>query len=99
MDLKSAGMAGTLESSDILIVIEPREDEGIEILLDSPVEKQFGDQIRTVIKDTLGELGISKAIVRAKDKGALDCVIKARVQAAVHRGAGTKDFQWREVKR
>lgn len=99
MDLKSAGMAGTLESSDILIVIEPKEGEGIEILLDSPVEQQFGDQIRMVIIDSLKELKVSRAVVRAKDKGALDCVIKARVQAAAYRGAGSHDFLWGEVER
>jgi citrate lyase subunit gamma (acyl carrier protein) len=99
LDLKRAGMAGTLESSDIMVVVEPREEEGIEIYLESPVEKQFGDQIRKVILDTLNELGICKAVLRAKDKGALDCVIKARIQTAVYRGAASKDYLWGEVKR
>jgi citrate lyase subunit gamma (acyl carrier protein) len=97
--LKNTGMAGTLESSDIMVVIEPKKHTGIEIILESPVERQFGDQIRKVILDTLDELGVKSAVVRAKDRGALDCVIKARTQAAVFRAAGSKDYNWGAIKR
>ena len=37
---------------------------------------------------TLKELGINKANVKATDKGALDCTIKARVTAAAVRSTG-----------
>jgi citrate lyase subunit gamma (acyl carrier protein) len=87
-------MAGTLESSDILIIIEPKDSEGIEIFLNSPVEKQFGKQIKKVIEDTLEGLGVNNVIVRATDKGALDCVIKARVQTAAYRAADTTEYKW-----
>ena len=89
-------MAGTMESSDISVTIEPKSTGGIEIILKSPVENQFGKQIRKVIEDTLSELGIMNATVRANDKGALDCTIKARVQTAVHRAAGAREYKWRE---
>lgn len=99
MVIKKTGIAGTLESSDILLEIEPKDSEGIEILLDSPVEKQFGDQIRKVIIDTLKELGINRALVRAKDRGALDCVIRARVQAAAYRSAESSEYSWKGAER
>ena len=89
--------AGTIESSDIMIVVFP-SDNGIEIDLNSSVEKQFGDQIRKVILETLKELNVSNVIVRATDKGALDCVIKARVQAAVARGTESGKFDFGGVK-
>ena len=92
MEIKNTAMAGTLESSDISITIEAN-DNGIEINLKSSVEKQFGKQIRRVIEETLKELGVKKAWVTANDKGALDCVIKARVQTAVIRATGEK-FNW-----
>ena len=79
MEIKNTAMAGTLESSDITVVIEPNPENEIEIELKSSVEKQFGDQIKKVINDTLKEMNIECAIVRVNDKGALDCVIKARV--------------------
>ena len=51
------------------------------------VKKQFGDQIRSVILETLKEMEVHDVVVRAVDRGALDCTIRARVQSAVMRAA------------
>ncbi|MBQ5982998.1 MAG: citrate lyase acyl carrier protein [Prevotella sp.] len=80
--------AGTLESGDIFIQIAPSEEEGLQIALESTVAYQFGEQIKTVIADTLHGLGIEQAEVKATDKGALDCTIRARVTAAAVRATG-----------
>lgn len=80
--------AGTLESGDIMVQIEPSTQEGLNIELDSTVAYQFGEQIKKVIADTLKELGITSANVVATDKGALDCTIKARVTCAAVRATG-----------
>ena len=40
------------------------------------------------IAETLHERGIDKAHVKATDKGALDCTIRARVTAAAVRATG-----------
>ncbi len=97
-EIKQAGLAGTVESSDIQILIEPGSGQGLELTLDSSVEKQFGKQIRKVIIETLENLGISDAKVEAVDKGALDCTIKARVIAAAHRANGTVEaINWEEI--
>lgn len=93
MEVKNA-FAGTLESGDILVQITPSEDESLQIDLDSTVEYQFGGQIRKVIKETLEEMGVDKAHVKATDKGALDCTIRARVTAAAVRATG-KDV-WKD---
>ena len=87
MDLKNAA-AGTLESGDIMIQIAPAETKGLHIELDSSVSAQFGRQIRTVITETLTGLGIEDADVKAVDKGARDCTIRARVTAAAVRATG-----------
>jgi len=87
MELVKTAAAGTLESSDIFITLEPG-GEGIEIALKSPVEKQFGRRIREVIIETLRELGIENARVSAVDQGALDCTIRARVTTAACRAGG-----------
>jgi citrate lyase subunit gamma (acyl carrier protein) len=98
MEIIKSSIAGTLESSDIQIAVEPKEEVGIEIELKSSVEKQFGKQIRKVIKETLESLGIKKAKVIATDKGALDCTIKARVQCAAYRAAGIKgNYGWEVI--
>ena len=41
-----------------------------------------------VVREVLGQCGVSKANVRVRDRGALDCVIRARVETAVIRGKG-----------
>lgn len=95
MKVIQKGMSGTMESSDIHILIEPNEGKGIEINLSSPVIKQFGPQIRAVILQTLELMNIEDVVVTANDKGALDYAIIARVEAAAHRGAGKfVDYEW-----
>ncbi|MCB2361107.1 citrate lyase acyl carrier protein [Clostridium estertheticum] len=94
MKILNTAIAGTLESSDITVVVEPNPDNSVIIELKSSVGKQFGDQIKKVITDTLSSLGIVSALVRVNDQGALDCVIKARVETAVLRAAGKTHFNW-----
>ena len=90
MEIKQNAVAGTLESSDIQITLS-QGNEGIQIDLDSSVEALYGPQIKKVITDTLAAYDIENAKVKAVDKGALDCVIKARTMAAAQRALGTVD--------
>lgn len=90
MEIKKTATAGTLESSDIQIIIDKGSD-GIKIQLDSDVKKEFGEQIESVIRQTLVAIHIDQANVKAVDKGALDCVIKARTLAAANRALDTAD--------
>lgn len=96
MELVKVGMSGTMESSDINIIIGPSEAGVIEIDLQSSVEKQFGRQIRKVIEDVLRKHGVTSATVKAVDKGAIDYVIKARTEAALYRAADRTDYIWEE---
>lgn len=97
MILKTTGMAGTLESSDVMIKVSPN-DSGITVDLTSQVKTQFGDQIERLVLETLNELGVRNASVVLDDKGALDCVIKARLLTALHRACEKAPFDWnREV--
>jgi citrate lyase subunit gamma (acyl carrier protein) len=82
--IKSA-FAGTLESSDVYIQVKPLEEERVEIVLQSSVEELYGEDIKTLVKDTLEKMQISFIYVDIQDKGALDLVIKARLQAAIFR--------------
>lgn len=97
MEIKQSALAGTMESSDIMVKINPTDKKGIFIELDSSVEKQFGGQIRSVIEQTLANLGVVSAVVEAVDKGALDCTVQARTVAAVHRAAGMTTYNWKEI--
>lgn len=97
MELKVNSTAGTMESSDIMIVLEPRNEGGIELELTSSVMQQFGKEIKKVILDTLAEYGVENAKVEAIDKGALNCTVRARTVAAICRSAQSNDYRW-EVK-
>lgn len=93
VEIKKASTAGTLESSDIMIMLD-KSSQGIEIELKSSVLYQFGDQIRAVIEQTLLDAGVNSAKVVATDRGALDCTIRARVLAALHRSAESTEYKW-----
>ncbi|OTN77518.1 citrate lyase acyl carrier protein [Enterococcus sp. 8G7_MSG3316] len=97
MEIKKSAVAGSVESSDILIAIEPITEQEIKLSLDSSVEKQYGNQIRKVILDTLAQLKVNGVQVTATDKGALDCTIKARTLTAVHRAAEQERYAWKEI--
>ena len=86
MELIKSAVAGTMESSDAYVEIEPAE--GLQIQLESVVAQQFGDAIRTVVKDVLAEQGVENAKIRVVDRGALECVLRARIETAVVRGKG-----------
>lgn len=78
--------AGTLESSDVFVTLEPHE--GLEIDIDSVVMKQFGDAILEVTREVLAEQDVTDAKVSIVDRGALECVLRARVETAALRGKG-----------
>ena len=83
-DVKKKASAGTLESSDVYVEIEPAE-AGLAIDLQSVVQAQFGSAIEAAVREVLQENGVTCANVKVMDRGALECVIRARVETAVLR--------------
>lgn len=84
MKITKAAIAGTLESSDILITLEPG-DGTVQIDLQSTVDMYYHDQIMDALQGVLKEMQIDDVAVRAVDHGALDCTIRARMITAVKR--------------
>ena len=67
----------------------------IDFSLESAVINQYGNQIKKVAYETLENLGIDNVKLTIVDKGALDCTIKARIEAAVYRSVGQiEDLPW-----
>jgi citrate lyase subunit gamma (acyl carrier protein) len=93
MKIVKEALAGTLESSDLLVKVAPG-DGSLEVVINSEVMRQFGAQIRKVVDETLNKLDVSDGVIVIDDKGALDCAIRARVQTAVLRGADCQDLTW-----
>ena len=94
MEILKSAAAGTLESSDCLVTVEP--GEGITLDLSSSVMNQYGRQIKAAVLETLERLGVQNANVTVVDKGALDCTLKARVECAVFRSsdASSANIPW-----
>ena len=94
MVILKPAVAGTLESSDVQVTVEPGNGS-LELSIESNVIHQFGTQIRRVILETLERLEVTDAKVTVIDKGALDCTLKARVECAVFRSNDQTDaFPW-----
>ena len=90
MEILKTAMAGTLESSDAQVTVEPG-DNGIELMIESSVIHQYGRQIRAVALETLERLDVKHARVTIFDKGARDWTLKARVECAVYRSNGVSE--------
>ena len=95
MEILKPAAAGTLESSDAQVTVEPWES-GVELNLTSSVRNQYGRQIKATVLETLARLDVKNARVTVVDKGALDCTLKARVECAVFRscGASAENIPW-----
>lgn len=94
MEIRKSAVAGTLESSDAMVTVEP--GEGIVVELSSSVMNQYGRQIKATVLETLERLDVKDAKVTVIDKGALDCTLKARVECAVFRScdASAANIPW-----
>lgn len=80
------GRAGTNKKTDMVVEVKLGEEiSGIRIDLVSKVEKKYGDSIRRTVRDVLAQLAVDCAEVGISDMGALDFVIRARVETAVLR--------------
>ena len=90
MIIEKNAVAGTLESSDAQVTVEPAEN-GIELEISSSVMNQYGRQIKATVLETLDRLEVKNGRVTVIDKGALDCTLKARVECAVFRSCEKSD--------
>lgn len=88
MKITSTAVAGTLESSDVYVKVEPCDT--LEIRIESVVYNQFAEAIEASVKEVLDEMGVESGKISINDKGAIDCVIQARVETAIKRAGGNK---------
>lgn len=83
MEVTKNAVAGTLESSDCMVTVEPAEQVTVEVR--SVVYQQFGEDIEASVRQVLENMGITGGLVRVNDMGAVDWVIRARLETAVRR--------------
>lgn len=87
MEIRKKATAGTLESSDIFVQVEPN-DNGLVIKLESIVMNQFGEAIENTVKEVLKSFNVQNIIIQLKDRGAVECAIRARIETALKRAEG-----------
>ena len=87
MKIKKNAVAGTLESNDIYVQVEPNEN-GINLELESIVYNQFGEEIERTVREVLNDFDVKNITIRLKDRGAVECAIRARVETALKRAKG-----------
>lgn len=78
------------------ITLRPNPGQGIQIELQSDVKALFGQAIEETVRAVLAEFGVQDALVDVNDKGALDFVIRARMECAVCRAAQVRSTGGRE---
>lgn len=83
MRIARKAQAGTMQSSDLMVALEPAEALVVEI--ESTVKQQFDHLIRAVVDEVLARHGVTAGRVRLTDRGALDYAIQARLETALAR--------------
>jgi citrate lyase subunit gamma (acyl carrier protein) len=85
MKIVKKGQAGTMQSSDLMVFVEPGDSLKVEI--ESTVLKQFGHLIRAKVDEVLAKNGVAAGLIRLTDRGALDYAIEARIETALQRAS------------
>jgi citrate lyase subunit gamma (acyl carrier protein) len=86
MNITKKAQAGTMQSSDLMVFLEPADDLRVEI--DSTVKIQFGHLIEKQVKAVLEKLSVTSGHIKISDRGALDYAIAARLETAIRRACG-----------
>jgi len=71
-------------------LVEPN-DNGIDLELESIVFNQFGEDIERTVKEVLDDFNVTNIKIQLKDRGAVECAIRARVETALKRAEGVNN--------
>ncbi|HDL6866383.1 TPA: citrate lyase acyl carrier protein [Yersinia enterocolitica] len=91
MKIIREAVAGTLESSDVMVRIAPLNPPEIDLQIHSSVDKQFGDAIRYSVLALLEQYRVTGVQLIID----VDCVLQARLETALLRASDEKILPWR----
>ncbi|MCK5685615.1 citrate lyase acyl carrier protein [bacterium] len=85
--MKLNAVAGSLISCDLLVEIELNDNlTDNEIIIESPSIIQYGKKMKEITYEEIIRNGLKKFVrIKIVDKGALDYVLRARLQTAFNR--------------
>lgn len=84
--MSTIGIAGNYDKkvrSDCLVTFEMTQSNGLDIIIESKVKNLFGDKILKLANDILSFYEIKNCKLLIQDKGALDFILAARIEAAI----------------
>lgn len=84
---RKAVVGNEKQNADCVIEIKPRTS-GVKINLNSLVKNQYGDDIKKAVKSELKKQKVEAAEVTITDRGAIDPVLRARLECVIKRGRG-----------
>ena len=79
--IRRMGQAGTLESADCLVTVVRAENDSLDYRGGN--RKLFGERTRKLVQETLARFQVSGVQVTIQDQGALELVIRARLETAL----------------
>lgn len=79
-----------------MIRIAPLDSQQIDLQISSSVEKQFGQAIRATLLEILAQYAIRGVLINVDDKGALDCILRARMETLLVRASDVTALPWGE---
>ncbi|MCX6279244.1 MAG: aldolase/citrate lyase family protein [Bacteroidetes bacterium] len=82
-EIATTGNKGKGVRSDCFVTLELCDQGGIQLQVESKVAVMYGDDIRNEALEILDYFGITNAIIKIEDSGALSLVIAARLEAAI----------------
>ena len=86
MILLREARAGFVDKGDVAVHLRPdHAQKGVSLDIKSKVVSMFGDSIRSSVLETIESYGLTGLHASVQDMGALDYVIRARVQTAIER--------------
>ncbi len=81
--IKKTAQAGTLESSDCLVIVSPAE--GFSMEYKGLNKSIFESRTLKITKEISERLSPEGALVRIQDQGALEMTLRARIETAFER--------------
>ena len=81
--ISTAGNKGDRVRSDCFVILEVTDKGGIDVQLNSTVQSLYGESIVELCIDELKFFGIGNARLKIEDRGALEFVLTARIEACV----------------
>jgi len=79
------GVAGSLESSDVMVIVEESGEEGINIQLDGVDRIRFKTDITSIAENIAKQKGLNGIKITINDRGAINATIAARIETAIER--------------